>query len=103
MRQEVISSVAGYFRSRWRSEWDGRTDLARLGREFRKVLRFLEDVPSKRAALAAEGTLSRKGLDEAARSHFASAVVPDLRRAAWEAERSINAIATRRKTSCCRV
>jgi hypothetical protein len=81
--------------ARWNPEWDGRTDLARLGREVRKVLQFIESVPSKRATLVAEGRLSRKGLDEAVRDHFASAVVPHLRRAAWEAERSITAIANR--------
>jgi hypothetical protein len=46
--------------------------------------------------MAAEGKLSPKGLEEAVRDHFASTVIPDLRRATWQAERSINAIATRR-------
>lgn len=96
LNSDQLTSRAHELARRWRGEWDGRTDLARLGREFRKILQFLEQVPSTRAALAVEGKLSRKGLDEAVRDQFASMVVPDLRRAAHTAEGTINAVAARR-------
>jgi hypothetical protein len=86
--------------SRWRAEWDARYDLARLGREFRKVLRFAEEVPAKRAELAKGGTLSERGLDAAVRAHCAANVIPNLRRAAWEAEKTVADIATQRARLC---
>jgi len=81
---------------RWRTEWNERLELARLGREFAKVLGFLDEVPAKRDALVAQGTLSLKGVNEAVQTHCAANVVPALRRAVWEAEKTVNDIATRR-------
>src|SRR5258708_3048925 len=86
--------------NRWRAQWDARHDLARLGREFRIILRFAEEVPAKRAELAREGRLSEKGLNEAVRSHYAANVIPDLRRAAWESEKTVADIATQRARLC---
>ena len=68
--------------------------------EFQKVLRFVDEVPAKRAELAKEGKLSAKGLDEAVRARYASNVIPSLRRAAWEAEKTVADIATRRARLC---
>jgi hypothetical protein len=86
--------------SRWRSEWNDRHELARLGREFQKVLRFVKEVPAKRAEQAKEGKLSEKGLNEAMQAHYAANVIPNLRRAAWEAEKTVADIATRRARLC---
>ena len=86
--------------SRWHTEWDARHELARLGREFRKVLRFVEEVPAKRDELVKEGNLSEKGLTEAVRAHYAAKLIPDLRRAAWEVERTVTDIATQRARLC---
>jgi hypothetical protein len=86
--------------NRWRPEWNGWPELGRLGREFHKALRFLEEVPAKRTELAKDGKLSAKGLNEAAREHFAAHVIPDLRRAVHEIELTINDIAARRTRLC---
>jgi hypothetical protein len=59
-----------------------------------------EEVPGKRTELAKEGKLSEKGLDEAVRAHYAAKLIPDLRRAAWESEKTVADIATQRARLC---
>ncbi|TGP27359.1 hypothetical protein EN875_034020 [Mesorhizobium sp. M2D.F.Ca.ET.232.01.1.1] len=78
--------------SRWRPEWNQRSDLSRLSGAFHKALSFIESVPATRSRLAGPGTLSAKGLNEAVRSVAAEKVVPDLRRAMWEAEKVANGL-----------
>jgi hypothetical protein len=56
------AQLADALRGRWRSQWDSRRDLARLGREFRKVLRFAEEVPAKRPSLPRRASFPTKGL-----------------------------------------
>lgn len=81
---------------RWHPEWNGRMELARLGREVPKVVRLLNEIPAKRVELAKDGKLTAKGLDEAARDYYAAHVVPDLRRTVWETEKTVTEVATRR-------
>ncbi|MER8923429.1 hypothetical protein [Mesorhizobium sp. M0802] len=78
--------------SRWRPEWSDRSDLSRLKAAFNKALYFVDTVPKSRSQLAGPGTLSDKGLREAVRAHAAEKVVPDLRRAMWETERTANGL-----------
>lgn len=65
-----------------------------------KVLHFVDAVPARRPALAEENRLTAKGIDDEVRAHYAANVVPDLRRAAWEAEQTVADIATRRVRLC---
>ncbi|TPN57589.1 hypothetical protein FJ976_02830 [Mesorhizobium sp. B1-1-9] len=79
-------------KSRWRPEWSDRPDLKRLHGAFNKALHFIESLPAHRAELAKPGNLSPKGMNDSLRALAAEKVVPDLRRAMWESERTANGL-----------
>ncbi|MFB9979452.1 hypothetical protein ACFSQQ_14690 [Mesorhizobium kowhaii] len=79
-------------KSRWRPEWSERSDLAKLNGSFQKSLHFIESLPTHRAKISGPGTLSPKGINETVRAAAAKDIVPDLRRASWEAEKATNSI-----------
>ncbi|WP_095201647.1 hypothetical protein [Mesorhizobium carmichaelinearum] len=79
-------------KARWKPEWNDRADLAKLSGAFSKALSFIEAVPKSRTTLAGPGNLSPKGLNEAVRAIAAEKVVPELRRAQFEAEKAANGI-----------
>ncbi len=58
-----MPTAAENLRARFNPAWKSRGDLARLGREFNKVLRLIDEIPAQRAELAREGKLSEKGYD----------------------------------------
>ncbi|WP_434723110.1 hypothetical protein [Mesorhizobium sp. RIZ17] len=79
-------------KSRWRPEWSQRSDLSKLSGAFHKALHFIETMPKTRSELAGPGNLSPKGLNDAIRAVAAEKIVPDLRRAMWDAEKTANGL-----------
>ncbi len=89
-------NITKTLRSRWKPEWSSRPDLRKLSGYFNKTLTFIEALPAQKRDLAKPGDLSPKGLNEAVRRVAAEKVVPDLRRAAWEAEKTRNGVRNER-------
>lgn len=89
--------VTDTLKARWRTEWSSRSDLRPLEAAFRRAVHFAESLPAYRSEVAEPGTLSPKGVSDAVRTLAAEKVVPDLRRAAWEVEKTGNGLINERR------
>lgn len=89
-------TIVDTLKGRWKPDWSSRPDLRKLSGHFNKTLSFIEALPTQKRDLAKPGNLSAKGLSESVRRVAAEKIVPDLRRAAWEAEKTNNAIRNER-------
>lgn len=82
-------------RARW--QWKDKPEFAPLNAAFERSLSSIDQIERKRASLAEKGTLSELGVSQALRDFAKDAVVPDLRRGLWAAEKAAESAKAQRR------